>query len=110
MFHSTTAVPTLDKHQTSFNKLNGKQQEAVLKTEGQVLVLAGPGSGKTEILAIRIGQILKQQDVYPSNILCLTYSNAAVDAMRNRLRELIGATANEIGIYTYHSLCNKLIL
>ena len=109
MYQSTTAVPNLDKHQSSFNKLNGKQQEAVLKTEGQVLVLAGPGSGKTEILAIRIGQILKQQDVYPSNILCLTYSNAAVDAMRNRLRELIGATADEIGIYTYHSLCNKLI-
>lgn len=107
MFHSQNNA---DKHSEAFNKLNSKQQHAVLQTEGPVLVLAGPGTGKTEVLAVRIGQILKQQDVYPSNILCLTYSNAAVEAMRSRLLTLIGEAANEIAIYTYHSLCNKLIL
>lgn len=109
MYQSTTAVLTKDKHQLAFNKLNDRQKEAVMKTEGPVLVLAGPGTGKTEILAVRIGQILKQQDVYPSNILCLTYSNAAVDAMRSRLNELIGQAAEGVAIFTYHSLCNKLI-
>ena len=110
MSQSNVHVPTTDKHQEAFNKLNAKQQEAVLQIDGPVLVLAGPGTGKTEVLAVRIGQILKQQDVYPSNILCLTYSTAAVDAMRSRLRTLIGSSADEIAINTYHSLCNRLIL
>lgn len=110
MSQSNVHFPTIDKHQEAFNKLNAKQQEAVLQIDGPVLVLAGPGTGKTEVLAVRIGQILKQQDVYPSNILCLTYSTAAVDAMRSRLRTLIGSSADEIEINTYHSLCNRLIL
>ena len=110
MSQSNVHVPTTDKHQEAFSKLNAKQQEAVLQIDGPVLVLAGPGTGKTEVLAVRIGQILKQQDVYPSNILCLTYSTAAVEAMRSRLRTLIGSSADEIAINTYHSLCNKLIL
>lgn len=110
MSQSNVHLHTIDKHQEAFNKLNAKQQEAVIQTEGPVLVLAGPGTGKTEVLAIRIGQILKQQDVYPSNILCLTYSTAAVEAMRSRLRTLIGSSADEIAINTYHSLCNRLIL
>ena len=98
-----------DKHEEAFNKLNTKQQDAVLQIEGPVLVLAGPGTGKTEVLAVRIGQILKQQDVNPYNILCLTYSNAAVDAMRKRLLHLIGPDAERIEIFTYHSFCNKII-
>ena len=100
---------TIDKHEEAFNKLNAKQQDAVLQIEGPVLVLAGPGTGKTEVLAVRIGQILKQQDVNPYNILCLTYSNAAVDAMRKRLLYLIGPDAERIEIFTYHSFCNKII-
>ena len=109
MSQSNNAEIMLDKHQEALNKLNSKQKQAVTQTEGPVLVLAGPGTGKTQVLSIRIGQILKQQDVYPSNILCLTYSNAAVDAMRSRLSSLIGKDADQVGIYTYHSFSLKLI-
>lgn len=94
----------------AFNKLNPQQALAVMQTEGPVLLLAGPGTGKTEVLALRIGQILRQSDVYPSNILCLTFSNAAVEAMRSRLENLIGRdTARQISIHTYHSFCNQII-
>lgn len=93
----------------AFNQLNEKQKEAVTNIDGPVMVLAGPGTGKTEVLAVRIGQILLAHDMKPSNILCLTYSNAGVEAMRNRLRELIGDTADQIAINTYHSFSNSLI-
>jgi len=109
MSQSNNAEIMLDKHQEALNKLNSKQKQAVTQTEGPVLLLAGPGTGKTQVLSIRIGQILKQQDVYPSNILCLTYSNAAVDAMRSRLSSLIGKDSDQVGIYTYHSFSLKLI-
>jgi DNA helicase-2/ATP-dependent DNA helicase PcrA len=109
MSHSQGVQNQMDRHNDAFLKLNDKQREAVMHIDGPVLVLAGPGTGKTEVLAVRIGQILKQQDVRASNILCLTYSNAAVQAMRKRLLHLIGPDAEKIAIYTYHSLCNKLI-
>ncbi|MBM3456500.1 MAG: ATP-dependent helicase, partial [Bacteroidetes bacterium] len=99
----------MTKFEKALEKLNDKQRNAVFSTEGPVMVLAGPGTGKTEILALRIGNILKEMDVNPYNILCLTYSNAAVEAMRNRLTELIGETSEKISIYTFHSFCKKLL-
>ena len=93
--------------ETAIEKLNNKQREAVHNIEGPVMVLAGPGTGKTEILAVRIGHILKETDANPYNILCLTYSNAAVAAMRNRLSELIGETSEKVNIYTFHSFCKN---
>jgi len=99
----------MTKFERALEKLNDKQRNAVFSTEGPVMVLAGPGTGKTEILAVRIGNILKEMDVNPYNILCLTYSNAAVEAMRNRLTELIGETSEKISIYTFHSFCKKLL-
>ncbi|MBM3455306.1 MAG: ATP-dependent helicase, partial [Bacteroidetes bacterium] len=99
----------MTKFERALEKLNDKQRNAVFSTEGPVMVLAGPGTGKTEILAVRIGNILKEMDVNPYNILCLTYSNAAVEAMRNRLTELIGETSEKINIYTFHSFCKNLL-
>lgn len=93
----------------SIGKLNHNQFRAVSQTEGPVLVLAGPGTGKTEVLAVRIGHILKERDVNPNNILCLTYSNAGVKAMRKRLKELIGETADKVEISTFHAFSNKII-
>jgi len=93
----------------AYNGLNAKQKEAVDQIEGPVLVLAGPGTGKTEVLGVRIGNILKQTDMFPSNILCLTFSNAGVEAMKQRLNELIGETAEQIGVYTFHKFCNQII-
>lgn len=91
-------------------KLNAQQSKAVQQTEGPVLVLAGPGTGKTEVLAVRIGYILEQQPINPYNILCLTFSNAGVTAMRKRLKELIGETAEQVEISTFHAFSNKLIM
>ncbi len=89
--------------------LNEQQRQAVLQTEGPVLALAGPGTGKTHILSARIGQILLSSDTKAFNILCLTFTDAAVHAMRKRLLTFIGPEAHRVHIYTFHSFCNKVI-
>lgn len=89
--------------------LNPKQTEAVNAIDGPVLVVAGPGTGKTHILSARIGNILQKTDAQPENILCLTYTDAGVKAMRERLIEFIGPTANQVYIHTFHSFCNSVI-
>jgi DNA helicase II / ATP-dependent DNA helicase PcrA len=73
------------------------------------MVIAGPGTGKTQILASRIGKILLSTDVYPQNILCLTYTEAGVVAMRKRLLQFIGPDAYKVNIYTFHAFCNDVI-
>ena len=92
-----------------YNSLNDAQKKAVDTTEGAVLVVAGPGSGKTELLAIRIGKILEQNHASPSQILCLTFTDNAAINMRERLNSLIGADAYRVGIFTFHSFCNYII-
>jgi DNA helicase-2/ATP-dependent DNA helicase PcrA len=89
--------------------LNPAQMQAVTHTEGPVLAIAGPGTGKTHILTARIGQILLKTDAQAHNILCLTFTDAAVNAMRQRLLEFIGPEAHRVHIYTFHSFCNKVI-
>ena len=102
-----------EKYEKIFNEaytaLNEQQKKAVDRIEGPVLVNAGPGTGKTQILAVRIGKILLEQDVSPHNILCLTYTDAATIAMRNRLVEIVGPEAHKIHIYTFHGFCNQVI-
>jgi DNA helicase-2/ATP-dependent DNA helicase PcrA len=92
-----------------YNKLNESQRLAVDTIEGPVMVIAGPGTGKTKILASRIGKILLETDAYPQNILCLTYTDAGVVAMRTRLREMIGPDAYKVSIYTFHAFCHEVI-
>ncbi len=89
--------------------LNPQQKEAVNQIEGPVLVIAGPGTGKTQILSARIGNILQQTDAQPANILCLTYTDAGTIAMRERLLTFIGPEAYNVHIHTFHSFCNKVI-
>ncbi|MBL4576967.1 MAG: ATP-dependent helicase, partial [Flavobacteriales bacterium] len=91
------------------DKLNPAQREAVDHIEGPVLVVAGPGTGKTHLLAARIGQILKTTDAQPYNILCLTYTDAGTIAMRQRLLDFIGPIAYRVNIYTFHAFCNDII-
>ncbi|HTA28487.1 MAG TPA: UvrD-helicase domain-containing protein, partial [Bacteroidia bacterium] len=93
----------------AFEKLNAAQKEAVENIEGPVLVIAGPGTGKTQILATRIGKILQQTDTLPNNILCLTYTDTGRVEMRNRLFSLIGPAAYRVNIHTFHSFCNEVI-
>ncbi|MFT3702967.1 MAG: ATP-dependent DNA helicase [Agriterribacter sp.] len=93
----------------NYNKLNPQQRIAVDSIEGPVMVIAGPGTGKTQILATRIGKILLDTDVSPDNILCLTYTDAGVVAMRRRLLQFIGPDAYKVNIYTFHAFCNDII-
>ena len=80
-------------------KLNLAQLQAVETIEGPVMVLAGPGTGKTQVLATRIGQILTETDMQASNILCLTFSNAGVESMEKRLVSLLGNIGEAIEVH-----------
>ncbi|CAN5842970.1 ATP-dependent DNA helicase [soil metagenome] len=97
------------KFTTEYEKLNEQQRKAVDTIEGPVMVIAGPGTGKTQILASRIGKILLETDAAPGNILCLTYTDAGVVAMRKRLLQFIGPDAYKVNIYTFHAFCNDII-
>ena len=97
------------KFAEEFARLNQKQQLAVNTIDGPVMVIAGPGTGKTQILASRIGKILLDTDALPENILCLTYTDAGVVAMRKRLLQFIGPDAYKVNIYTFHAFCNDVI-
>ncbi len=97
------------KFREEYDRLNEKQQLAVNSIDGPVMVIAGPGTGKTQILASRIGKILLETDALPENILCLTYTDAGVVAMRKRLLQFIGPDAYKVNIYTFHAFCNDVI-
>lgn len=91
------------------NSLNREQREAVEAIEGPILVVAGPGTGKTEILSLRIGNILKETQIEPENILALTFTEAAATNMRKRLSSFIGSSAYRVNIETFHGFCNGVI-
>lgn len=95
--------------QNEYHKLNPRQKEAVDTIYGPVMVIAGPGTGKTQTLAMRIANILHKTDTMPSGILCLTFTNSGVKAMRERLVKIIGPDAYRIDIHTFHSFCNEVI-
>lgn len=105
--------PTASKYNEKFKQalaqLNKNQLEAVNQLEGPVLVIAGPGTGKTQILAARIGKVLLETDTSAHEILCLTYTDAGAVAMRKRLFDFIGPEAYRVNIYTFHAFCNEVI-
>ena len=86
-------------------KLNSAQLKAVEQIEGPVMALAGPGTGKTHVLCLRICEILLKTDTAPQNILCLTFTDAAVKAMEEKLTLIIGDMAQKVNIQTFHSFC-----
>lgn len=95
--------------QDEYKKLNKAQKEAVEAIDGPVMVVAGPGTGKTQVLALRIANILTKTDTKADGVLCLTFTNSGVRAMRARLLGLIGSTANDISISTFHSFAGKIV-
>jgi DNA helicase II / ATP-dependent DNA helicase PcrA len=93
----------------AYSMLNKAQKKAVDTIEGPVMVIAGPGTGKTQILALRIANILKQTDVMSENILALTFTESGARAMKERLRSYIGSAAYRVPVYTFHGFAQRLI-
>lgn len=89
--------------------LNKAQKEAVDHIEGPLMVIAGPGTGKTELLSMRVANILQKTDTLPENILCLTFTDSGVSAMRDRLIEIIDKDAYRVAIHTFHSFGSEII-
>ena len=96
--------------QKEFERLNPDQKKAVTTFDGPVLVVAGPGTGKTQVLSMRIAHILLHEEIKPQNILALTFTESGVVAMKERLISLIGTTGYYVTIKTFHSFCNDIIL
>jgi len=90
-------------------RLNNKQREAVDHIEGPLLVLAGPGTGKTQLLSSRVANILQKTDTSAGNILCLTYTEAGVNAMRERLVRVIGPEGYNVSVHTFHSFALEVM-
>lgn len=98
----------MDFH-TRYATLNANQRQAVDYIHGSLLVVAGPGTGKTELLSMRTAQILRQTDTLPDSILCLTFTESGATNMRQRLRQIIGEDAYKIAIHTFHSFGTEII-
>ncbi|MEM1312636.1 MAG: ATP-dependent helicase [Patescibacteria group bacterium] len=95
--------------ETAYTKLNPEQKIAVDSIDGAVIVIAGPGSGKTQLLSLRVANILKQTDALANSILCLTFTESAANNMRERLASIIGREAHKVAIHTFHSLGSEII-
>ena len=98
-----------EKFIVQYDRLNEDQKKAVDALDGPVLVIAGPGSGKTQLLALRVANILQKTDTPPSSVLCLTFTDSAAINMRKRLIDMIGDTAYEVAIHTFHSFGKEII-
>lgn len=98
----------MDSYEKAFGSLNDQQLKAVRQTDGPVLVIAGPGTGKTQLISTRVGYILKSTDTPADAILLLTFTEAGVQAMRERLNRLIGSSAYDVHLNTYHSFGGEI--
>lgn len=92
-----------------YKKLNEEQRQAVDLVDGPLLVVAGPGTGKTELLSMRVANILRKTDTLPENVLCLTFTESGATAMRSRLSDIIGPGAYKVAIQTFHSFGTEII-
>ncbi len=102
-------IEIMGKYETEYKLLNEQQKAAVEATEGPVLVVAGPGTGKTQLLSMRVANILRKNDVTPGNILCLTFTDNAARNMRERLTGIIGQAGYHVAIHTFHSFGTDVI-
>lgn len=92
-----------------YDSLNDRQKEAVLTTEGPLLILAGAGSGKTRVLTHRIAYLIEEKEVNPWNIMAITFTNKAAKEMRQRVDRLIGEGGQHVWIATFHSTCVRIL-
>lgn len=103
-------IKTTAAYELTYQGLNPEQKQAVDAIDGPVMVIAGPGTGKTQILATRIANILQKTDTPAGSVLALTFTESGAQAMRKRLVSLIGSTAYGVRIQTFHSFCSEVIL
>lgn len=93
----------------AYKNLNPAQKDAVDSIDGPVMVIAGPGTGKTQVLALRIANILQKTDTPADGILCLTFTNSGVRSMRDRLYRYIGQDSSKIKIATFHAFAGNIV-
>jgi len=98
-----------DLFKSAYESLNKQQKKAVDTIEGPVMVIAGPGTGKTTVLTLRIANILKKTDTPPDGILALTFTESGVVSMRRKLVKMIGPAAYRVGIFTFHGFAEEII-
>ena len=93
----------------NLDTLNEAQKEAVLTTDGKILILAGPGSGKTKVITYKIAYLLKEKKAKPFEILAITFTNKAAKEMKDRLEKLIDSDVRNMQISTFHSFGLRII-
>ena len=89
--------------------LNKEQFEAVTHVDGPLLVIAGAGSGKTRVLTHRIAYLIAECGIRPWNIIAITFTNKAAKEMKTRIENLVGETASDIWVGTFHSMCVRIL-
>lgn len=102
-------MENVEVFEKQYKRLTNRQREAVDTVEGPVMVIAGPGTGKTTILTLRVANILRVTDTSPRNILALTFTESAGYAMRRKLKDIIGPSAYKVNIYTFHGFAEEII-
>ena len=102
-------MPAITATEKLLSGLSERQREAVTHTEGPLLIVAGPGSGKTRVMAHRVAYLIGEKGIRPWKILAVTFTNKAARELRDRCEKLVGAGSNELQVRTFHGFCSRVL-